>query len=86
MFTTRVAVVALSTLPLTLVSAQANSNSTFTIDPSTVDISDRGKFSRWTPIVVLGEADYLPKLLGAKGRQIAAARFVARRRVMGARS
>ncbi|KAI1096063.1 hypothetical protein F5B19DRAFT_217276 [Rostrohypoxylon terebratum] len=39
MFTTNVAVAALSAL--TLVSAQANSNSTFTIDPSTVDISDR---------------------------------------------
>ncbi|KAI0147880.1 hypothetical protein F4776DRAFT_286667 [Hypoxylon sp. NC0597] len=39
MFTTSAAVVALSAL--TLVSAQANSNSTFKIDPSTVDISDR---------------------------------------------
>ncbi|KAI0381979.1 hypothetical protein F5Y04DRAFT_253704 [Hypomontagnella monticulosa] len=39
MFTARAAVVALSAL--SLVSAQANSNSTFTIDPSTVDISDR---------------------------------------------
>ncbi|KAI1414816.1 hypothetical protein F5Y13DRAFT_197347 [Hypoxylon sp. FL1857] len=39
MFTTSAAIVALSAL--TLVSAQANSNSTFKIDPSTVDISDR---------------------------------------------
>ncbi|KAI1452351.1 hypothetical protein F4805DRAFT_31774 [Annulohypoxylon moriforme] len=39
MFTTSVAVVALSALGL--VSAQSNSNSTFTIDPNTVDISDR---------------------------------------------
>ncbi|OTB08684.1 hypothetical protein M426DRAFT_316694 [Hypoxylon sp. CI-4A] len=39
MFTTNFAVVALSAL--TLVSAQANSNSTFTIDPDTVEISDR---------------------------------------------
>ncbi|KAI1761183.1 hypothetical protein GGR53DRAFT_39117 [Hypoxylon sp. FL1150] len=39
MFTVNVAVVALSAL--TLVSAQANSNSSFTIDPTTVDLSDR---------------------------------------------
>ncbi|KAI0842268.1 putative amidoligase enzyme-domain-containing protein [Hypoxylon sp. FL0890] len=39
MFTTSAALVALSAF--TLVSAQANSNSTFTIDPTTVDISDR---------------------------------------------
>ncbi|KAI0889812.1 uncharacterized protein GGS22DRAFT_149202 [Annulohypoxylon maeteangense] len=39
MFTTSVAVAALSAL--SLVSAQANSNSTFTINPTTVDISDR---------------------------------------------
>ncbi|KAI1382346.1 hypothetical protein F4677DRAFT_23796 [Hypoxylon crocopeplum] len=39
MLTTLVAFVAFSSL--TLVSAQANSNSTFKIDPATVDISDR---------------------------------------------
>ncbi|KAI1780138.1 hypothetical protein F4818DRAFT_437427 [Hypoxylon cercidicola] len=39
MFTINAAVVALSAL--TLVSAQANSNSTFTIDPNQVDLSDR---------------------------------------------
>ncbi|KAI1143334.1 hypothetical protein F5Y05DRAFT_149727 [Hypoxylon sp. FL0543] len=39
MFTTSAAVVALSAL--TLVAAQAHSNSTFTIDPNSVDISDR---------------------------------------------
>ncbi|KAI1107904.1 hypothetical protein F4804DRAFT_296301 [Jackrogersella minutella] len=39
MFTTNVAAVALCAL--TLVSAQANSNSTFKIDPNSVDISDR---------------------------------------------
>ncbi|XXG94805.1 hypothetical protein Hte_001063 [Hypoxylon texense] len=39
MFTLNVAVIALSAL--NLVSAQANSNSTFTIDPSLVDLSDR---------------------------------------------
>ncbi|KAI0176432.1 hypothetical protein GGR52DRAFT_361994 [Hypoxylon sp. FL1284] len=39
MFTVNTALVAFSAL--TLVSAQANSNSSFTIDPTTVDLSDR---------------------------------------------